>query len=111
MSNKYPYVVHTLRLDSEGAQTGGRLSNSTRVYRIALACVVFIIIQITFKDKSNYSLPVLSTGQEFVAWQWAWMVNFNAANLATLVSSAAPFFVAPVLKLYWLDLSFVTGHK
>ena len=54
---------------------------------------------------------MLSTGQEFVAWQWAWMVNFNAANLATLVSSAAPFFVAPVLKLYWLDLSFVTGHK
>lgn len=38
---------------------------------------------------------VLSAGQEFVAWQRAWMVNFNAANLATLVSSAAPFFVAP----------------
>ena len=60
---------------------------------------------------SNYSLPVLSAGQEFVAWQRAGMVNFNAANLATLVSSAAPFFVAPVLKIYWLDLSFVTGHK
>ena len=51
---------------------------------------------------------MLSAGQEFVAWQRAWMVNFNAANLATLVSSAAPFFVAPVLKIYYLDLSFVT---
>ena len=54
---------------------------------------------------------MLSAGQEFVAGQRAWMVNFNATDLATLVSSAAPFFVAPVLKLYWLDLSFVTGHK
>ena len=54
---------------------------------------------------------MLSAGQEFVAWQRAWMVDFNAANLATLVSSAAPFFVAPVLKIYWLDLSFVTGYR
>jgi hypothetical protein len=38
---------------------------------------------------------VLSAGQEFVAGQRAWMVNFNATDLATLVSSAAPFFVAP----------------
>ena len=32
---------------------------------------------------------MLSAGQGFVAWQRAWMVDFNAANLATLVSPAA----------------------
>ena len=51
MSNQYSYVVHTLRLDSEGARTGGRLSDSTRVYRIALACLAFIITQTTLKDR------------------------------------------------------------
>ena len=51
VSNQYSYVVHTLRLDSEGARTGGRLSDSTRVYRIALACLAFIIIQTTLKDR------------------------------------------------------------